>query len=209
MASRLVVLLAAACSTASAYYAVPFGGPRAVTSPARVPVRMSAGRAGVPCMQASSVRGGTRDRANRHEALIARGIAGVVLLRAAAASQAAAVYALVASLVVLVTPILALEAILLTGLFVVTGAANYWPMNLFTMLLGAAGGGGALHGVMQWWERQAARRGGRDAGKATRKRTESRGDAQRLTPDASEDGSGGLIVLVITTLTAAIVGALP
>ena len=55
-------------------------------------------------------------RANKREALIAKGVAGAVLFRFAATSRAAAIWASLASLLLLITPTIAVEAILLAAL---------------------------------------------------------------------------------------------
>ena len=98
-------------------------------------------------------------------------------------------------LVVFVAPVIAIEAMLLALLLVVTGASNYWPTNLVAALLGTGGAASALHGILVRW--QTPRGVGGD------------GAVPAEPPERIEDGSGGLVALVVTALAAAIVGALP
>jgi len=155
-------------------------------------------------------------RQSKREALLAKGIAGAALLRVAASSQAAAISASLAMAVVVVTPVLAVEAMLLAMLLVVVGAANYWPANLMVACLGAVGVGGALNGLIVSWEKLQQRRASRrDAavrrrptvayGTPVRESDGARSDGERM----DDDGSGSLVALLVGALTAAIVGALP
>jgi hypothetical protein len=146
-------------------------------------------------------------RSNR-EALIAKGLAGAVLLRVAAASAGWALVAAVLMAVTVVAPVIAVEAVLLALAFVATGLANYWPINLVVFAFGSAGLAGCLQGVLVWWEARraaAARRRGEKAPRRNRREEE----AARPSRSTPEDGSAGLVALLIGTLTASIVGALP
>lgn len=157
---------------------------------------------------------GAPSRQSKREVLIAKGIAGAALLRVAASSQTAAISAFFAMAIVIVTPVLAVEAMLLAMLMVVIGAASYWPANLMVAALGAVGVGGALNGLLQSWERLQRRRDAKRAAAERRRptaaprpptRREARPPAERL----DDDGSASLVALLVGALTAAIVGALP
>ena len=151
------------------------------------------------------------------EALAAKGFASAALLRLAYSSPA---WALASSLmlpIVIVSPVIAIEAILLTAALCFSGIASYWPANVGVFALGTAGVAGCLNGVIIFWEGRLQRRRDRVAAR-NRRRALARGDrtsdTSRQARDAEEDtvpddGSGGLVVLLVSALTAAIVGALP
>ena len=141
-------------------------------------------------------------RARRDEALVARGIAGAVLLRIAASSRAAALVALVASPFVVIAPVVAVEALLFTLILVITGAASYWPANLVAMGMGAIGAGGCVNGLLVWWSERYGR---------PPKRRKLPDDPLQNTRGkrTDNDDSGNLVALTIGAITAAILGALP
>jgi hypothetical protein len=151
-------------------------------------------------------------RQSKREVLLAKGIAGAVLLRVAATSQGAAIGASLMMLIVAITPVLAVWAMLLTAFMMFIGAASYWPTNLVAMCLGAVSVGGALNGMIVSWERMAQRR--RSArGERRPSASRDRKARDRLPVEEREreddDGSAGLVALLVGALTAAIVGALP
>ena len=157
----------------------------------------------------------TNYRQSKREVLIAKGVAGAALLRVAASSQTAAVSAFLAMILVAITPVIAVEAILLAALLCVTGLASYWPTNLLAMSLGAVGVGGAVNGLMVSWGRY---RQSRNSKRSDGKRGDKRGDVasarqrrakEELGEQMDDDGSAGLVALTVGALTAAIVGALP
>lgn len=153
----------------------------------------------------------TNYRQSKREVLIAKGVAGAALLRVAASSQTAAVSAFLAMILVAITPVIAVEAILLAALLCVTGLASYWPTNLLAMSLGAVGVGGAVNGLMVSWGRY---RQSRNSKRSDGKRGDVASARQRrakeeLGEQMDDDGSAGLVALTVGALTAAIVGALP
>jgi hypothetical protein len=174
------------------------------TPPLLVHQQARAPRAAAPVQLAQQYR------QSKREVLLAKGIAGAVLLRVAATSQVAAIGASIMMLIVAITPVLAVWAMLLTAFMMFIGAASYWPTNLVAMCLGTVGVGGALNGMIVSWERMVQRRratrapatGGR---KQKRDRARTRDSEER----EDDDGSAGLVALLVGALTAAIVGALP
>lgn len=156
-----------------------------------------------------------RSRVSR-ETLIAKGLAGAALTRLAAASPSMAVLAAALLWLTILAPVMAVEALLLTLLLCVCGAASYWPANLFVFAIGAGGFGGYVQGALIWWETRVREAKIRQASKASGGRKMRRRDARRKAQETTsqevetpEDGSAGLVALLAGTLTAAIVGALP
>lgn len=159
-----------------------------------------------------------RQRSSKREVLLAKGIAGAVLLRIAASSQTAAIGAVLMMAVVIVTPVLAVWAMLLTAFMMFIGAASYWPTNLLAMCLGTVGVGGALNGVIISYEKYMQRRAPDRATNGKQQRVAASPASRRSRrdepvdgrkPREDDDGSGGLVALLLGALTAAIVGALP
>ena len=74
----------------------------------------------------------------KREVLIAKGLAGFALVRLAYSSRVAAAFAAVLMTLVVISPVVAIEAMLLAWLLIVVGASSYWPTNLVTMGPGAA-----------------------------------------------------------------------
>ena len=147
-------------------------------------------------------------RGVQREPLIAKGFAGILLLRFAYQSALSAAMAIVLGFVTVVSPVAAIEAVLLAGLLCLLGTASYWPANIFVFALAIGGGAGCANGCLMWWERRrdAALHGGR------RRRRNRKARVQRQPSfDASvpEDDSAGLLALTIGAITASIVGALP
>ena len=135
------------------------------------------------------------------ETLLAKGIAGAALVRIAYHSQTAAIIASVIAPILVLAPVVAVEAVLLAGLMMVTGIASYWPANLLAMGMGSVGLAGCVNGVAMWWER---RRSGRQTRKLPK---EPLRDARGERKD--DDDSGNLVAFTIGALAAAILGALP
>lgn len=155
-----------------------------------------------------------RNHQSKREVLLAKGIAGAALLRLAATSQTAALGATVMMFVVAITPVIAVWAMLLTAFMMFIGAASYWPTNLLAMCLGAMSVGGALNGMIVKYEMFMQRR----ASKRERDDQRPGANSKQKSPDSGradpalrddEDGSAGLVALLVGALTAAIVGALP
>lgn len=139
-------------------------------------------------------------RGRKRETLLAKGIAGAVLLRVAYSSRAAFFAASLAAPIIAVAPVVAVEALIFTALLVVTGAASYWPTNLVAMSAGAAGFAGCFNSVMVFFEKRSIRR--RETKLAATKRKPRRSKVD-------DDGSGDLVALTIGAIAAAIIGALP
>ena len=178
---------------------------------APVPLRMAV---------AKTVSGRHIERRRRlsKEALVAKGLASAALLRLAYYSRACALAASLMLPVVIVSPVIAIEAILLTVVLCACGVASYWPANVGVFALGTAGVAGCLNGVIVFWEGRKQRRREAIAARRSGRRVAARGErasrSSQKPRDAQEetvpdDGSGGLVVLLISALTAAIVGALP
>ena len=140
-------------------------------------------------------------RQSKREQLIAKGLAGLVLLRYAYSSPWAAVLAILLGFVVIISPVMAIEAILLAGVCCLLGVSAYWPSNFFVFLVGSAGIAGCLHGCLVWWGTRMENRHKRDDGRTLK--------TSRPVGSVPEDESGGLVALVAGALAAAIIGALP
>jgi len=141
------------------------------------------------------------------ETLLAKGLAFLALLRFAYRSPLNAALAIIFGCVVVVAPVVAVEAVLFSSLLCLLGTASYWPANIFVFAMSTAGVAGAVNGCLVWWEaRQAAAR--RGVGGKRRRRRRRQGSA-RDSESVPEDESAGLLILTIGTITAAIVGALP
>ena len=102
--------------------------------------------------------------------------------------------------VVAVAPTAAIEALIIALLLWAFGAAGYWPINMITLCIGFGGIIGCLHGVLEW-----------NSVRAERKRRRLRGERGAPPPRSEpvDDGSGGLVALLISALVASVVGALP
>ena len=145
-----------------------------------------------------------RTRRFKREILLAKGISGAVLIRLAAISPIAAVASMLGLFAMILAPVVAVEAMLLAGLLVICGAANYWPVNIVTAALGAAGAAGCLYGNVVWWETRRAAAARRRAAKQGRHIRQG----ERIV-ETPEDDSAGLVALVVGAISAAIIGALP
>ena len=153
------------------------------------------------------------------ETLLVKGLAGAVLIRLAAASPTMALFAAILLWMTILAPVMAVEALLLTLLLCVCGASNYWPANLFVFAIGCGGFAGYVQGVLIWWEtrvreaksRRASGIASGSAGGSARRRDARRKarEAEYQEVETPEDGSAGLVALLVGTLTASIIGALP
>lgn len=141
------------------------------------------------------------------ETLVAKGIAASLLVRVAASSPVAALAAAFALVLLIISPVVAIEALLLAGLLMLTGAASYWPANIVAVGLGGAGIAGVVHGVIVRWEELSAAR--RPARKRGQRRAASPPAGGSPPSEAVDDGSGSLVALLVSALTAAVFGALP
>ena len=158
------------------------------------------------------------EKSRKREMLVAKGLAGAALLRLAYSSRPAAILAAVLMGLVVITPVVAVEAVLLTLLLIFLGAANYWPSNLMVMGLGTFGFAGVVNGLIMFWEKRRAPKPPTARPRASTPEeavSEAFRDTSRPPPRPpradrdDDDGSGGLVALLIGALTAAIVGALP
>ena len=111
--------------------------------------------AGISSAAVARPAGGRRaQRRFGREALAAKGVAGMVLLRFAYRSPLSAALAIVLSFVVAVAPVGSVEAVLLAGLLCLLGTASYWPANVLVYALSSAGAAGCLNGCLMWWEKR-------------------------------------------------------
>ena len=141
-----------------------------------------------------------RIKGRKRETLLAKGIAGAALVRIAYHSQTAAFIATVVAPILILAPVVAVEAVLLSGLMMVTGIASYWPANLLAMGMGSVGLAGCVNGVAMWWEK-------RRSAKPRKLPRDPLRDARGERKD--DDDSGNLVAFTIGALTAAILGSLP
>jgi hypothetical protein len=147
--------------------------------------------------------------AARVEALAVQGAASIVLTRAVLGTGLSVPFAIPPVVMALIgvyfTPVAAVESMLAAGLLIACGAAKYWPINFLVLILGAVGIGGALNAAMQWIDAFTRPLATRSA--PARRRPAKR----RLKQAKSEptDNNGGLITLVIGSVLASIIGALP
>lgn len=162
--------------------------------------------AGISSAAVARPAGGRRaQRRFGREALAAKGVAGMVLLRFAYSSPLSAALAIALSFVVAVAPVGSVEAVLLAGLLCLLGTASYWPANVLVYALSSAGAAGCLNGCLMWWEKR------RRQSKPGQRRGDRRSKKDRLSnaPDTvPEDESGGLLALAAGAILAAIFGAL-
>lgn len=141
----------------------------------------------------------------KSEALFAKGIAYAALLRMAAYSQTACLAAIFVAPLIVFAPVVAVESLLFTAILVFTGAASYWPCNLFAVGAGAAGFIGCFNGLMLRFEARSRQRAEAAAPNAKKKKKRRRSRGHR----SDDDESGSLVALTAGALVAAIVGALP
>ena len=144
---------------------------------------------------------------DRLEAMFARGAAAFGATRWILQSGMSPLFAtppvLLALFAIYLTPVAAVEALLLATILVLCGAAKYWPINFLAFALGSIGLGGFLSACLQWADatsRAPPRRAGQKRAPPRRR---------PLPPRESTDNQGALIVLVIGSLFASLIGALP
>lgn len=224
-------LLILSLASTSAFSAATLA-PRRALCPAcgpstRAPALVSRTSSAAASRGASDGRGDDAEQRRRRlkrEMLFVKGVAGAALLRLAYSSFPLFLTALVGFGVLIISPVIAVEAILLAVLLCSVGIASYWPANLAVFALGTAGTGGCVHGCITFLgDRQRRNRRAAGSGGGRRRTSSSRQRRSLLTDgddagsaarrdevaDVPEDGSGGLVALTLTALTAAIVGALP
>ena len=183
--------------------------PALVVAPAAV--RRGAGA----CMTGSSVPGRDLRIYDRLESIMARGIASFAITRSilqTGVSISFAVPPIVLALVAIYfTPVAAVESSLLAVTLVLSGAAKYWPINFLVLALGAIGLGGFVNACLQWGD--AAMRS--SSGSSSARRRQGAGRKGRVaprrapTPQETTDNETALITLVVGSIFAAVIGALP
>ena len=129
-----------------------------------------------------------------------------MLLRYAYNSPGAAVLAVFLAFVLVISPVVAVEALLLSGLLCLIGVASYWPSNIFVYAISTAGVAGCVNGCIMWWEKRQQRARSRQRQRGQRK---PKGEKPSTVGTIPEDDSAGLVALALGAVTAAIVGALP
>ncbi|KAL1523976.1 hypothetical protein AB1Y20_018891 [Prymnesium parvum] len=101
-------------------------------------------------------------------------------------------------------PVAAVESLLLAATLVLCGVAKFWPINFLTFALGAIGLGGFLVSCLKFAD-AFQRRASREPSGARAPVAQRRGKAL----PQNTDNQGALVVLVIGSLFAALIGALP
>jgi hypothetical protein len=134
--AMLLGALSVTLTCASALNIAPVCRPPCLHLPHRPCLREVSPRSLPPTARAISRR---RPTGQKRETLLAKGLAGAVLLRIAAFSRGAAFAAAMAAPLIVIAPVVAVESLLLTVLLLVTGAASYWPTNLLAMATGSVG----------------------------------------------------------------------
>lgn len=157
----------------------------------------------------SNIRADDPNFYERLEALVARGAASFVVTRLLLQAGFSWVFSIpfiaIAAAVLYFMPVAAVESMMAASILVLCGAAKYWPINFFVLVLGAIGVGGLMNACLQWSEfiEPALARRKR---KTTR---QSRVTKSRAIRPRNPDNEAALIVLVIGSLFASLIGALP
>ncbi|KAL3908409.1 MAG: hypothetical protein SGPRY_009811, partial [Prymnesium sp.] len=112
---------------------------------------------------------------------------------------------------VLLTPPPAVLSLLLASSLVLSGIARFWPINFFVFALGAIGLGGFMNSCFKLaYKRGEGSRARRmEEGVKERRSRGGRGKVERREQRKSTDNEAALVVLVIGSLFASLIGALP